>query len=145
MEKKVNSDRRSTNEMRVIDPMSSLDGYSNTAAPLSPFKDGKEKYKQLTEEEQKDMSRSIADIFMLEEQDRKGGEEVDMDDDVEEVVDVEDRDKRTERLKGALGLLAHLWWQDSMSINEAAEKLADGSRDRKLHFEVQRRSTTCSS
>ncbi|ESZ97480.1 hypothetical protein SBOR_2169 [Sclerotinia borealis F-4128] len=120
----------STNETGVIDPMSFFDEDSNTRATLASFEDGKEKYKQLTEEEQKNMSKSIADIFNLKEE-AENREDVDMDDDAEEVVDVEDRERRTERLKGALGILAQLWWQDSVFINEAAEKLADGSRDAK--------------
>ncbi|KAJ8069954.1 hypothetical protein OCU04_000360 [Sclerotinia nivalis] len=129
MESRVNTGGHSTNAMSAIDSMNLLDGNSNTTVPLPPFEDGKE-YKKLNEEEQRNMSASIADILKLEGQAGRV-EDVDMDDDAEEVVDVEDRERRTERLKGALGILAHLWWQDSISINEAAEKLADCSRDPK--------------
>lgn len=117
--------------------MDTVNGDSNTRARPAPFKDGNGEKRHLTEEEQKDMSSSIADIFKLEEQ-SVSAEDVDMDDDAEEVVDVEDRERRTERLKGALGKLVHLWWQDSIAINEAAEKLADGSRDRELPSELQK-------
>ena len=48
------------------------------------------------------------------------------------MVDLEDRHRRTERLKGGLSMLARLWWSDSEHMGLAAEKLADGSRDREL-------------
>ncbi|RAL63453.1 hypothetical protein DID88_003873 [Monilinia fructigena] len=75
----------------------------------------------------KDVNIYLQTFFKLEEEASQEGKS-DVDD---EVVDVDDRERRTERLKGALGTLAHLWWQDSIFINEAAEKLADGSRDPK--------------
>ncbi|KAF7879080.1 hypothetical protein EAF04_000280 [Stromatinia cepivora] len=134
MEDRVNTGGHSTNVMSAIYPMSLLHGNPNTTAPPPPFEDGK-KYKKLNEEEQRNMSASIADILKLEGQVGKV-EDVDMDDDIEEVVDVEDRERRTERLKGALGILAHLWWQDSIPINEAAEKLADCSRDPKWRVPI---------
>ncbi|KAM0153144.1 hypothetical protein ACHAPG_007246 [Botrytis cinerea] len=128
MEDRVDTSPQSSNRTRSVDPMDTVNGDSNTRARPAPFKDGDGENRHLTEEEQKDMSSSIADIFKLEEQ-SVSAEDVDMDDDAEEVVDVEDRERRTERLKGALGKLVQLWWQDSIAINEAAEKLADGSRD----------------
>ncbi|QSZ35406.1 hypothetical protein DSL72_008276 [Monilinia vaccinii-corymbosi] len=137
MEDSANTGVLSTNETGVVDPTSLLKGNSKTEAPLASFEDEKEKYKQLTEEEQRNMSTSIVDIFKLEEEAPQGGEaDTDDDDDddhadAEVAVDVEDRERRTEKLKGALGILAHLWWQDSVFINKAAEKLADGSRDPK--------------
>ncbi|KAI9640854.1 hypothetical protein NHQ30_010695 [Ciborinia camelliae] len=140
MEDKVNTGGDSENETGIIDSMSLVGGNSNTRAPLAPFVDGeekdKDKYTQLTEEEQRNMSTSIAEIFKLEEEVGKAGEADVDDDDADEVVDVEDRERRTERLKGALRMLAHLWWHDSLFINEAAEKLADGSRDRELPFKL---------
>ncbi|PQE20979.1 GTP binding protein [Rutstroemia sp. NJR-2017a BBW] len=78
------------------------------------------------------MSRSIIGLFELEEEPEKEDEVMrEGDEEVEEVVDVADRTRRTERLKKALPMLAHLWWQDSLFIDEAAEKLADGARDAK--------------
>ncbi|KAB8302306.1 hypothetical protein EYC80_005742 [Monilinia laxa] len=127
MENRVNAGAHSANETSIVSSTSLPDENPNDKAPLTPFEDGKENYKQLTEEEQRTMSTSISDIFKLEEKASQEGEP-DVDD---EVVDVEDRERRTERLKGALRTLAHLWWQDSIFINEAAEKLADGSRDSK--------------
>ncbi|TGO34093.1 hypothetical protein BHYA_0213g00230 [Botrytis hyacinthi] len=129
MEDGVNTSPQSGNETGSVDLMDLENGDSNTSALPASFEGGKEKQKCLTEAEQKDMTTSIADIFKLEES--VSAEDVDMNDDAEEVVDVEDRERRTERLKAVLGKLAQLWWQDSTSINEAAEKLADGSRDPK--------------
>lgn len=127
MENRVNTGAHAANETGIVSSTSLLDENSNNKALSTLLEDGKQKYKQLTEEEQRNMSTSISDIFKLEEASQ--AEEPDVDD---EVVDVEDRERRTERLKGALETLAHLWWQDSIFINEAAEKLADGSRDREL-------------
>ncbi|KAF7949618.1 uncharacterized protein EAE97_003127 [Botrytis byssoidea] len=126
---RVNTSPQSGNETGSVDLMNLENGDSNTSAPPASFEGGKEKQKCLTEAEQKEMTSSIADIFKLEES--VSAEDMDMDDDAEEVVDIEDRERRTERLKAVLGTLAQLWWQDSTSINEAAEKLADGSRDPK--------------
>jgi hypothetical protein len=96
----------------------------------SSFKDGELPKNRLDEEEQRNMSRSITALFELEEEAEKEDEVMgEGDEDTEEVVDVEDRVRRTERLKKALPMLAHLWWQDSLFIDEAAEKLADGARD----------------
>jgi hypothetical protein len=96
----------------------------------SSFKDGELPKVRLDEEEQRNMSRSIIGLFELEEEGQKEDEVMrEGDEDVEEVVDVADRARRTERLKQALPMLAHLWWQDSLFIDEAAEKLADGARD----------------
>ncbi|KAM3086807.1 hypothetical protein ACMFMG_000929 [Clarireedia jacksonii] len=98
----------------------------------SSFKEGKLPTERLDEEEQRNMSRSIIRLFELEEEVEKEDEVMgDGDEEVEAVVDVEDRARRTERLKKALPMLAHLWWQDSIFIDEAAEKLADGARDSK--------------
>lgn len=83
----------------------------------------------LSAEEQGHMMESIATIFELEEEQPK--EDEDEDDETEEVVDFEDRERRTERLKGVLPTLAQLWWSDSVHMDLVAEKLADGSRDRK--------------
>lgn len=133
MEDSLDTGMNSRGETTVHDPLELLDGNSNMSASLAPLRNANADYKHLTEEEQKDMSTSIADVFKLEE-DARGGTAMDMDDDAEELVDVEDRKRRTERLKGALGKFAHLWWQDSIFINEAVEKLADGSRDGELFF-----------
>ncbi|KAH8598786.1 armadillo-type protein [Bisporella sp. PMI_857] len=81
------------------------------------------------------MVKSIQEIFELEESARSGeldgeGDE-EMGDDDEEEVDLEDRERRTGKLKGLLGMLAQLWWADSEHMDMAAEKLADGSRDPK--------------
>ncbi|KAH6707768.1 armadillo-type protein [Leptodontidium sp. MPI-SDFR-AT-0119] len=84
----------------------------------------------LTTEQAAAMSKSILDIFELEEEPPKEVEAMG-DDEEEEDVDLEDQQRRTERLKGVLSLLAQLWWADSDQIDLVAEKLADGSRDPK--------------
>jgi len=83
-------------------------------------------------EEQKANMQSILDIFQLDEELYQSGEnELDEDDGGEE-VDLEDQRQRTERLKGICPALDRLWWTGSEYMVGAAEKLADGSRDRKL-------------
>jgi hypothetical protein len=85
----------------------------------------------LSPESQTRMTRSIVDIFELEE---SPNNDVEMGEDGEEgpVVDVEDQRRRTDRLRGVLPTLGQLWWSDSDQIDLVAEKLGDGSRDRKL-------------
>ena len=88
----------------------------------------------LSAEEQSLTMRSIQEVFELEEEVANGDQEMDDEDgeEVEAVVDLEDRARRAERLKGVLSTLAQLWWSDSEQLDLAAEKLADGSRDREL-------------
>lgn len=85
----------------------------------------------LSPKSQNKMTRSIVEIFELEEDPLNQG--VDMGEDGDEglVVDLEDQRRRTVRLRGALPTLAQLWWSDSDQIDLVAEKLGDGSRDRK--------------
>jgi hypothetical protein len=90
-----------------------------SSIPLSPMSQTK-------------MSRSIVEIFELEEESMNEDVEMEEDDEEEPVVDLEDRRKRTDRLRGVLPALAQLWWSDSDQIDLVAEKLGDGSRDRKL-------------
>lgn len=88
----------------------------------------------LSPEEQRQKMNSIAEIFQLAEDEPPEDEEMrdgdDDEDDAEPAVDLEDRRRRTERLKGAMSALAQLWWADSDQLDIAIEKLADGSRDR---------------
>jgi len=88
-------------------------------APLSP-------------KSQTKMSRSIVEIFELEEDPMKEDVEMEGDDEEEPAVDPEDQRRRTDRLSAVLPALAQLWWSDSDQIDLVAEKLGDGSRDRKL-------------
>lgn len=53
-------------------------------------------------------------------------------DDVTATIDVEDQTGRTQGLESVLAGLNHSWQQRSNGINTAAEKLADGCRDRRL-------------
>ncbi|KAL3427756.1 GTP binding protein [Phlyctema vagabunda] len=86
----------------------------------------------LTEDQQHHMMASISDVFDLEEEPPREDEEmVGNEADEEEVVDVEDQQRRTERLKSILATLAQLWWSDSRYMDVVTEKLADGSRDPK--------------
>ena len=85
----------------------------------------------LSVEEQMSMMKSIQAIFELEEELPNEDEEmVGGDEEEEPVIDLEDQQRRTERLKGVLSTLAQLWWSDSVHMDLVAEKLADGSRDR---------------
>jgi hypothetical protein len=86
----------------------------------------------IPQEEQKADMQSILDLFHLDEElpDESGGNELDEDDGPPE-VDLEDQRQRTERLKGIYPALDRLWWAGSEYMVGAAEKLADGSRDRK--------------
>ncbi|KAI6713290.1 hypothetical protein JHW43_004163 [Diplocarpon mali] len=78
------------------------------------------------------MSKSILDIFELEEEPRNEDERIEEDGGEEkEATDLEDQQQRTEKLKGALPVMAQLWRADSDQIDLVAEKLADGSRDPK--------------
>lgn len=88
-------------------------------------------------EEQVSMMKSIQEIFeLVEEQPNEDDEMVHVDEEEEPVVDFEDRQRRTERLKGVLSTLAQLWWTDSEHMDVVAEKLADGSRDREWGFQM---------
>ena len=86
----------------------------------------------LSAEEQSVMMKSIQDIFELEEEPED--EEMGDGDEEEPEVDLEDQERRTERLKGVLSTLAQLWWSDSEHMDLVAEKLANGSRDREYFF-----------
>ena len=82
----------------------------------------------LSAEDQSVMMKSIQEIFELEEE-----QNVEMNDDgEEEEVDLEDQQRRTEKLERVLTTLAQLWWNDSEHMDLAAKKLADGSRDREF-------------
>ncbi|XMA10138.1 hypothetical protein WAI453_002929 [Rhynchosporium graminicola] len=84
----------------------------------------------LTTEQAAAISKSILEMSHLEEDPVKEDQVMrGSDDEIEEVVDVEDQERRTARLKGVPPLLAQLWWADSERIDMVAEKLADGSRD----------------
>ena len=84
----------------------------------------------LSVEEQGGMMKSIGEIFELEEEVQGENDDMADGDEEESVVDLEDQQRRTERLKGALSMLAQLWWSDSEHMDLVAERLADGSRDR---------------
>jgi hypothetical protein len=88
----------------------------------------------LSETEQRNMMKSIEEIFQLEEvmADGGNGEEEIGEADEESTVDVEDQRMRTEKLAGTLSTLAQLWWAGSEHMDLATEKLADGSRDREF-------------
>lgn len=98
---------------------------------------------QLSEEEQASMTKAIEDIFRSEQNpvvpEHGGGEDEEGDNDgEEEVVDLEDQNRRTEKLSSVLGMVYKLWWVASGSgakgLDEAMESLADGGRDRELNF-----------
>ncbi|KAK2626870.1 hypothetical protein QTJ16_004045 [Diplocarpon rosae] len=84
---------------------------------------------RLSAEKARCISKSILEILKLEEEPRNEDQKTEDHDDEEEVIDLENQQQRTERLKEALPVMAQLWWADSDQINLVAEKLADGSRD----------------
>jgi hypothetical protein len=85
----------------------------------------------LSPKEQTELMAGIEAIFQSDgELPSEDQEMADDDDDDEPKVDLEDQQKRTEKLKGVLPTLAQLWWCHSEHIDLAAEKLADGSRNR---------------
>ena len=82
------------------------------------------------------MLKQIQDIFDSEPEDENEDQvmaEDEDEEDVEEEVDLEDQQRRTEKLKMALSPLAQLWWSGSEKIDLAAEKLADASRESKFN------------
>ena len=81
----------------------------------------------LSEEDLKAMNKRIQEISQLEEDDESA--DVGMDEDAEPVLDLEDQNRRTEKLKGILSTLAQLWWSDSDQLDSVVEKLADGCRN----------------
>jgi hypothetical protein len=88
-------------------------------------------------EEQKADMQSILDIFQLDEELPDESDENDLDEDDEaQEVDLEDQRQRIERLKGIYPALDRFWWTGSEYMVGAAEKLADGSRDRKSSWVV---------
>ena len=119
-------------------PTDSLEVFATNSAPRSVSNVLAEHQSSgpLSPQSQKKMSRSIVEIFELEEEPVNEDEEMGEADDEEPVVDLEDRRRRTDRLRDALPTVAQLWWSDSDQIVLVAEKLGDGSRDRKLSLFV---------
>jgi len=87
-------------------------------------------------EHQKADMQSILDIFHLDEEIRDHNSGSDDEEDEPKHVDYEDRNRRIERLRSIYPALDRLWWSGSDYMTGAAEKLADGSRDRKSTFGV---------
>lgn len=131
MEGKLPSDSLQTGPSDPLD-------LSSTRAPVqtsrSSFFDASSLNLDISAEEQSNMMKSIQEIFELEEEQTNEEEQMRDEDEEEPPVDLEDQQRRTEKLKGVLSTLAQLWWSDSDHMDLAAEKLADGSRDRKLIF-----------
>ncbi|KAI9050993.1 hypothetical protein LZ554_005103 [Drepanopeziza brunnea f. sp. 'monogermtubi'] len=86
----------------------------------------------LSTEQAMAMSKSILDIFELDEEPRNEDQSMGEDGEGEdEETNMGDQQRRTERLRGALPILTQLWCSDSNQIELVTEKLADGSRDPK--------------
>lgn len=75
---------------------------------------------------------SIVDIFQPDEK-AQGDVERNAGDDGEALVDPEDENLRTERLRDIKLGLDQLWWSNSAYVAAAAERLTDLSRDREPH------------
>jgi hypothetical protein len=115
-------------------PTDSLEVYGSRAVPSSVehhFNQHPPLSISLSLKDQNKIMRSIVEIFELEETPPNEDVEMEGDGDEEPVVDLEDQRRRTERLRGTLPALAQLWWSDSVQMDVVAEKLGDGSRDRK--------------
>jgi len=103
----------------------SLETYMEGMASMNSFRTS------LSDAEQRAIIMNIQDIFALDEDERADESMEDSDEEEEEVVDLEDRRKRTERLVGVLDAVSQLWWSRSEYMDLVTERLADGSRDRK--------------
>jgi hypothetical protein len=97
-----------------------------------------------TIEEQKGYMQSIIDIFELSEEEEEEPDDGDDDMSIERPIDLEAQQRRTEKLRGVRSALDRLWWSNSEFMSDAAEKLADGSRDRKFFLVTQFFSLFCS-
>ena len=86
-------------------------------------------HERISSADQERSMESILSIFDLEQE--QADEDESMLDSDEEIEDLEDQRRRTEKLKEALELLGNLWWSGSDYMELLTEKLADGSRDRK--------------
>lgn len=110
-----------------VDLLSLLTSNSSAHVPSPTVNSGTE---TLSDEKETRMMQSIEEIFLLDEEPEKEDEEMNgEEEDEEEVVDLEDQERRTERLKGIMPTLAQLWWAGSEMFDVATEKLADGSRN----------------
>lgn len=109
------------------DPLDFLTQNTPAQPSISPTPSSRPLNTNLSEDERLAISKKIQDIFDSEPPDE---DEVmaDDDDEEEEVIDVEDQERRTDKLKNALSPLAQLWWSGSEHIDLVTEKLADGSR-----------------
>lgn len=112
------------------DPLDLLIARTDFQTPMSNVLSASSSNIHLSAKEQSDMMQSIQDIFQLEEEQVDEDEEMNGEDGEPE-IDLEDQQRRVEKLKGVLTTLAQLWWSDSQHMDVAAEKLADGSRDPK--------------
>ena len=91
----------------------------------------------LSEEGKRAMTRSVQEIFDMEEEQKEDVEMGDRGDEEEEIVDLEDQSRRTEKLKSVLSTLGQLWSSGSEHMDLVAEKLGDGSRDRELDLSTR--------
>jgi len=112
------------------DPLDFLTPHSPAKPSTSPMFGSRPLNMNLSEEEKLAMSKRIQDIFDSEpaDEDQVMGEDDDEEEEEEEVVDLEDQDRRSEKLKAVLSPLSQLWWSGSEHIDLVTEKLADGSR-----------------
>jgi hypothetical protein len=117
-------------------PLDGLPSDPDGAAPFGiPFNKGSSPNQAASSEETLKLSmKTILDLFVLEEEhvDPSTMDMDDDDDDEDPPVDLEDQAERIKRLCGIRPALEQLWWNESKYMTSAAEKLADGSRDRKL-------------
>lgn len=84
----------------------------------------------LSAEEQTNLMASIEAIFQSEEESPNEDQAMADADDEEPMVDLEDQQRRTDKLKSILPTLAQLWWCRSEQMDLVTEKLADRCRNR---------------
>ncbi|RFU33636.1 hypothetical protein B7463_g2692, partial [Scytalidium lignicola] len=88
----------------------------------------------LSVQEKDEMVHSMVSLLDLEEE--PTGEDEEHDDDTSSKVDLEDRSRRTVRLRAMLPSLAQLWLVRSEHIEQITERLADASRNPKWRIPI---------
>ena len=86
----------------------------------------------LPAEKQTDLMESIEAVFQYEEKSTNDDQEMLDAEEEEPEVDLEDQQRRTEKLRGVLPTIAQLWWCRSEQMAPVTEKLADASRNREF-------------
>lgn len=118
----------------ILGPASTYAANANAPSPFAIYLAEDESLQAGNQQDQEPdaLMDAVLRLFSLDESDplANGGEE---DEDEDVVVDLEDQQLRTDRLRGITLSLDQLWWSGQVYMAAAAEKLADGSRDCTLY------------